>query len=221
LSLIKNFFIRHATIDSVFLYSNFLTIHNAVLRTISSIYKFTDISSTIPKCLLGFDSREKREIANILRNRGGNAISRNRNIGVDEVTEITDIPFSKGCGLNIVELLAQYLNEIELEDFDDKPIRLEHNGERCYGRFVTADLYYAIFEEVQYIYGEDVIPICLQFSFDGTDISGGGGSAAKSSTPFNIRLLNVSDKIFSLKANTILAGFAPQITVSFYFYIEN
>ena len=65
------------------------------------------------------------------------------------------------------------------------------------------------------MYGEDVIPICIQLSFDATDISGGGGSVAKSATPFNIRVLNVSDNVFPLQASTLLSGFLPQITVSY------
>ena len=54
-----------------------------------------------------------------------------------------------------------------------------------------------------------------QQGFDATDITSGGGSQAKSATPFYFRLLNLSNKVFSLQANTILAGFAPQLTVSF------
>ena len=71
-----------------------------------------------------------------------------------------------------------------------------------------------ICEEVKVLYGEDVIPVCLQLSFDGTDISGGGGSTAKSATPFNVRVLNVSEEVFPLQGNTILSGFfLPQMTV--------
>ena len=77
-------------------------------------------------------------------------------------------------------------------------------------------MFHKIYHEVQDRYGNDVIPICIQYSFDGTDIlSGGGGSTARSATPFNIRLLNLCDDQFRLKSNTqFLAGFCPSMTVS-------
>ena len=57
-------------------------------------------------------------------------------------------------------------------------------------------------------------PVCLQISFDGTDISGGGGSKAKSATPCNVRVLNVSNEAFSSIDNTIIGGFLPEISVN-------
>ena len=97
---------------------------------------------------------------------------------------------------------------------DTRPIQHNYNGERCFSRFATADLFSHIYSEVQEVYGENVFPICLQISFDGTDISGGGGSKAKSATPCNIRVLNVSENAFSSKENTLIVGFLPEITAS-------
>jgi hypothetical protein len=58
-----------------------------------------------------------------------------------------------------------------------------------------------------------VVPIVVQLGYDATDISGGGGSAPKSATPINVRILNASDNIFALKKSTMLTGFAPLFTV--------
>ena len=66
------------------------------------------------------------------------------------------------------------------------------------------------------VYGNDVVPIVLQLGYDGTDISGGGGSAPKSATPLNVRILNAADNIFMLQKSTMLTGFAPLFTVSLY-----
>ena len=88
----------------------------------------------------------------------------------------------------------------------------DENG-RNYGRFATGELFSKIYKEVTSVYGINVIPICVQLSFDATDLSGGGGSNPRSSTPFHIRILNVSDEIFGLQASTILSGFAPIFTV--------
>ena len=155
-------------------------------------------------------------VTNILRNRGGGSITTSSNNNTrNEVP--TSIAYAKGIWLNIVEVIAQYLTEISLKDFDAEPILHcdQVSGERCYSRFSTADLFSHICEEVKDVYVEDVIPICIQLSFDATDISGGGGSVAKSATPFNIRVRNVSENAFPLQANTILSGFLPQITVSY------
>jgi hypothetical protein len=75
-------------------------------------------------------------------------------------------------------------------------------------------MFFHICKRVKDIYGEDVIPICIALGYDGTDISGGGGSAPKSATPINVRILNSSDNIFMLKKSTMLTGFAPLFTVS-------
>jgi len=83
---------------------------------------------------LSFDHHQKREISRILHNRAGMSLTTNRSSNACEITQVENVPYSNGCGLNVVELIAQYLNEIDLEDFDDKPVKLQHNSERCLQR---------------------------------------------------------------------------------------
>ena len=72
----------------------------------------------------------------------------------------------------IEEVIVQYLTEISLNDFDSE--QLLHcdqiSGERCNIRFATADLFFNICEDVTDVFREDVIPICIQLSFNTTDI---------------------------------------------------
>jgi hypothetical protein len=211
LKLIHDFCERHPSIDDVFLHTKYRSIHECVNKAISDLYEIYDIGISIPTPLLGTTVQEKERIQNILLNRGGGSLqssSMTNNNSVDNVI------YAKGIGLNIVELASQYLTEISRKDFDPYPVQHYHGEERCYSRFATADLFSHICFEVKERYGDNVIPVCLQLSFDATDISGGGGSAAKSATPFHIRVLNVSDDVFPLQDSTILSGFLPQLTVN-------
>jgi len=99
------------------------------------------------------------------------------------------------------------LTEINIEDFDPRHIEHLHLEERCYSTFASGDLFFHIYHEIQEVYGVDVIPVCLQISFDGTDISGGGGSKSKSATPCNVRIFNFSDNIFHLQKIQFLLDF--------------
>ena len=63
-----------------------------------------------------------------------------------------------------------------------------------------------------------MIPICVQLSFDAADISGGGGSNPRSSTPFHIRLLNISEESFGLQSST--PAFTVKYTSLIYLFIH-
>jgi hypothetical protein len=204
LLLIKEFVDRHPTIENVFIYKKMKSINSAVSRALSSLYDSFEININFPEQLLGKDNNEKLKVKRALDQRNNNTSGQ--------------YIIAKGYGLNIIQLVSEYLITTDLKDIHTKPqIEYDSEGNRIIGSFASADFYSHVFEETQQVYGEDVIPICLGLSYDATDIGGGGGSAIKSATPFNIRVLNVSDNVFPLQASTILGGFAPNLTVNFIF----
>ena len=201
LQLITNFVGRHPTKENIYLYKSMTSINTAVARTVNQLYTFYEFDTLLPDKLKGTTDNEKRSIKRILDNRNHN---------------IDDFIIAKGSGLNIIQILSEYLLTIDAKDIDLKPDIQFHpiTEERIYSRFATGDMFFHICKRVKDIYGEDVIPICIALGYDGTDISGGGGSAPKSATPINVRILNSSDNIFMLKKSTMLTGFAPLFTVS-------
>jgi hypothetical protein len=200
LFLLKQFIDRHPTIENVFLYKKMKSVNSAVSRALSSLYESFEININFPDQLLGKNNNEKLKVKRALDQRNNNTSGQ--------------YMIAKGYGLNIIQLVSEYLITTDLKDIHTQPqIEYDSEGNRIIGSFASADFYSHVFEETQQVYGEDVIPICLGLSYDATDI-GGGGSAIKSATPFNIRVLNVSDDVFPLQTSTILGGFAPNLTVN-------
>jgi len=201
LHLLKEIIRRHSsTVEKYFIYDRIENLNGAVTRAVSQIYQGVHINITLPTKLCGDTPQEMDNIKRILD-------YRNRNL--------EEYIIAKGNGLNVVELISEFLINISINDFDFHPITLKDDDNQIsYGRFATGDLFAHIYHEVSNQYGHDVIPVCVQLSFDGTDISGGGGSKPRSSTPFHVRVLNVSDDVFGLQMSTILCGFAPTFTVS-------
>ena len=213
LEFLKQFIDRHPTIENVFLYKKMKSVNSAVSRALSSLYDSFEININFPDQLLGKDNNEKLKVKRALDQRNNNTSGQ--------------YIIAKGYGLNIIQLVSEYLITTDLKDIHTKPqIEYDSEGNRIIGSFASANFYSHVYEETQQVYGEDVIPICLGLSYDATDIGGGGGSAIKSATPFNIRVLNVSDNVFPLQASTILGGFAPNLTVNIilnmmYFMLSN
>ena len=205
ITLLKNIIRRHSqSISKYLIYDRIENLNGAVTKAISSIYHGVDINITFPTRLCGTTIQETENIKRILDFRNCNP---------------SDFIIAKGNGLNVVQLIAEYLLTIQKHQLDTKPVTLlDDQGEIAYSRFASGDLFSHIYDEVTTQYGLDVIPICIQLSFDATDISGGGGSNPRSSTPFHIRILNVSEELFGLQSSTILAGFAPVFTVIIYDY---
>ena len=200
LLLLKEFVDRHPTIENVYIYRKMKSVNTAVSRALSALYDSFEINIKFPTQLLGNDNVEKTKVKRALDQRNNNTSH--------------DYVIAKGYGLNLIQLVSEYLITIDLKHIHTKPqIEYDSDGSRIIGSFASADLYSHIFAETQEVYGADVIPICLGLSYDATDIGGGGGSAIKSATPFNIRVLNVSDEVFPLQESTILGGFAPNLTV--------
>ena len=189
------------------------SVNSAVSRALSSLYDSLEININFPDQLLGKDNNEILKVKRALDQRNNNTSGQ--------------YIIAKGYGLNIIQLVSEYLITTDLKDIHTKPqIEYDSEGNRIIGSFASANFYSHVYEETQQVYGEDVIPICLGLSYDATDIGGGGGSAIKSATPFNIRVLNVSDNVFPLQASTILGGFAPSLTVNIilnmmYFMLSN
>lgn len=210
LHLLKDIIHRHSsTVEKYFIYDRIENLNGAVTRAVSQIYHGITINITLPTKLCGETPQEIENVRRILDFRNHN---------------LEEFIIAKGNGLNIVELIAEFLIHISLDAIDFHPITLTDTDDEhfSYGRFATGDLFSHIHHEVTSQYGNDVVPICVQLSFDGTDISGGGGSKPRSSTPFHVRILNISDDIFGLQMSTILCGFAPTFTVSVvYFYYTN
>jgi len=207
LHLLKDIIRRHSeSIDRYFIYDRIENLNGAVTKAISQIYQGMDINITLPTRLCGTDQQEMDNIKRILDFRNTNP---------------SDFIIAKGNGLNMVQLIAEFLLTIDKSQLDMEPITLlDNNNQIAYSRFATGDLFLHICEEVKLKYGHDVIPICVQLSFDATDITGGGGSTPRSSTPFHFRILNIAEEIFGLQSSTILAGFAPTFTVKYTnFYI--
>ena len=203
LQVVTQIVLRHPTKDYLFLYKKFISINAAVSKAVNELYSLYDYNILLPDKLRGSNNTEKTSIKRILD-------SRNQN---------PEFIIAKGSGLDIIQIISEYCITIECDKFDFEPeITYDKNGERIYSRFVTADLYSHIFHETHIRYGEDVTPICIQLNYDATDVSSGGGSAPKSLTPLHVRVLNVSDEIFPLQASTILAGFAPLLSVSIYIF---
>jgi hypothetical protein len=203
LLLLKEFIDRHPTIENVFLYKKMKSVNTAVSRALTSLYESFEININFPTQLLGKDNDEKLKVKRALDQRNNNTSGQ--------------YIIAKGYGLNIIQLVSEYLITTDLKDIHTKPqIEYDTEGNRIIGSFASANFYSHIFDETQEVYGDDVIPICLGLSYDATDIGGGGGSAIKSATPFNIRVLNVSDDVFPLQESTILGGFAPNLTVMLY-----
>jgi hypothetical protein len=201
LFLLRKLFLRHPTIDDIFLYKEIRSINTSVGKALHDIYSIIEFKFEYPEMLLGVNEQERTKIRNKLRH------------AVDKSTNT--IYMAKGIGLNVIELISDSVLSMKPTDLDQVPVVEFHNGhDKIYNRFASGRAFKIIYDEVQYRYGENVTPICIQFSFDATEMNGGGGSQAKTATPFYIRILNVANEIFSLDANTILAGFAPELTVS-------
>ena len=201
LLLIRNFVARHPTKENVFLYKNMSSINVAVARAVNQLYTFYDYNTILPTILKGSNNNEKRDVKRILDH---------RNLNHEEYI------IAKGNGLNIIQIISENLLTINSNEIDLEPV-IQYDpitDERVYSRFATGDFFFHICDRVKNIYGENVVPIVVQLGYDATDISGGGGSAPKSATPINVRILNASDNIFGLKKSTMLTGFAPLFTVS-------
>ena len=187
LQLLKEIIKRHSeSIGKYFIYDRIENLNVAVTRAVSQFYQGIQVNITLPTKLLGTNELEMNNIKRILDFRNLNP---------------SEYIIAKGNGLNIVELIGEYLVNIDIKDFDFIPTTLydENDNSISYGRFSTGDLFAHIYEEVISQYGNGVTPICIQLSFDATDITGGGGSNPRSSTPFHIRsILNVSDEVFGL-----------------------
>jgi len=180
LQLLRDFVDRHPTYDDVFLHSNYRSIYECIGKAISCLYELVEVNVTYPICLLGTNTNERRKVSTILQNRGGGFLNNIRPTGTDQqphgaaASNNSSITYAKRNGLNIVQIVAQYLIELDIDSFHFQPI--EHlnpmnRDERCYSSFATADLFSHIYHEVQVVYGMDTVPICLQLSFDATDIS--------------------------------------------------
>ena len=204
LELLRKLFLRHPTTEDVFLYKEIRSINTSVGKAIHDFFSLQNFCFEFPSKLLGFSSIETNKIRSTLR--PSTDLSTNA------------IYISKGVGLNIVELISEHCLSLHPSDIHKVPNNNYHNGnDKIYDGFSSGKLFEIICTEIHTKYGAGITPICIGLGFDATDITSGGGSQAKSATPFYFRLLNLSNKVFSLQANTILAGFAPQLTVSFYF----
>jgi hypothetical protein len=177
LQFLHDFCERHRTKSGVFIHSKYRSIHDCIGKAINQLYQIYDINILYPKCLLDSTNQQRNVIQLILHNRGGGSLnsilpSTSSNPSSSRTfTNNASISYAKGIGLNIIEIVSQYLTEINIEDFDPRHIEHLHLEERCYSTFASGDLVFHIYHEIQEVYGVDVIPVCLQISFDGTDIS--------------------------------------------------
>ena len=122
---------------------------------------------------------------------------------------------ASGIGMDIMEVVSEFLVSHDFDYFDFLPIMDIKNGQqRHYSTFTSAKLYHQVFKETQDLCGTDVIPICFQSAQDGTPVQS-GGVGNKSITPINMRILNVKNKeSLNDENNCSLIGFAPAFTVS-------
>ena len=110
LKLLKDSFRRHSeAIHKYFIYDRIENLNGAVTKAVSQIYHCMDITITLPTRLCGTDQQEKDKIKQILD-------FRNRNL--------SEYIIAKGNGLNLVDLIAEYLITININDIDLHPVTL-------------------------------------------------------------------------------------------------
>jgi hypothetical protein len=89
--------------------------------------------------------------------------------------DFPDIIHPSGAVLDILQILAEFLLNIEYEDLILSPqIMLNKNGEREISTYATATEFEKICKVVTDQYGEGVYPIVLQFNGDGMAVDGLG-----------------------------------------------
>jgi len=102
LFLLKQFIDRHPTIENVFLYKKMKSVNSAVSRALSSLYESFEININFPDQLLGKNNNEKLKVKRALDQRNNNTSGQ--------------YMIAKGYGLNIIQLVSEYLITTDLKD---------------------------------------------------------------------------------------------------------
>jgi hypothetical protein len=198
LYLIIQLFRNHPPIEDFFLHRNMRSINKALNRAMDSLYSANEIHCSLPIKLRGSDLSQMNKIDRILNHRNKNP----------------QLILASGIGMDIMEVISEFLVSHDFDYFDFLPIMDIKNGQRHYSTFTSAKLYHQVYKETQDLCGMDVIPICFQIAQDGTPIQS-GGVGNKSITPVHMRILNVKNKeSLNDENNCSLIGFAPSFTVS-------
>ena len=104
LQLLKDILRRHSeSIGKYFLYDRIENLNLAITKAISNIYEGINVKITLPLRLCGADDEEKNNIKRILD-------FRNR--------DLSEFVIAKGNGLNVVQLIAEYLINIDVLHLD-------------------------------------------------------------------------------------------------------
>ena len=124
-----------------------------------------------------------------------------------DTNDFPDLQCPSGAVLDIMQILSEFLININYEDIDLVPrIMVSEAGVKSISTFPTCEAFQLLCEKVSEQWGPDTFPLVLQFNMDGMPTDSLGKRSLK---PYKIRIKNVSDRLQMSTSNIFTVAYGP------------